>query len=239
MRVGTAFKPGRQYWEPLMIKTASLYKSSIGHKVLVAVAGIFLCAFLIVHLSGNLLLFKNDGGAAFDQYSGAMAKNPVIRAMEIVLGMGFLIHIIFAVQTWIGNRLARPVRYTMNRPGENSELSSRIMFVTGSATFIFLVVHLRSFLVPTRFAAGVEPSMYQLVRGAFASPVYDAFYLIALVLLGYHLRHGFQSAFQTLGITPKRIRLIDAVAVFFWLVIPAGFATMPLYFLWLHLKGVN
>jgi len=60
-----------------------------------------------------------------------------------------------------------------------------------------------------------------------------------MVLLGYHLRHGFQSAFQTLGITPKRIRLIDAVAVFFWLVIPAGFATMPLCFLWLHLKGVN
>ncbi len=222
-----------------MIKTVSLYKSSIGQRILVAVAGIFLCTFLIVHLSGNLLLFKNDGGAAFDQYSRTMSANPVIRAMEIVLGAVFLIHIIFAVQTWIGNRLARPVRYTVNRPGENSELSSRIMFITGSATFIFLVVHLRSFFVPTRFAVGIEPSMYQLVRDAFSNAVYDAFYLIALVLLGYHLRHGFQSAFQTLGITPRRIRLIDAVAGFFWLVIPTGFAAMPLYFLWLHLKGVN
>ncbi len=222
-----------------MIKTVSLYRSSIGQRVLIAVAGTFLCAFLIVHLSGNLLLFKNDGGAAFDQYSRTMSTNPVIRAMEVVLGAAFLIHIIFAVQTWISNRLARPVRYTKNRPGENSELSSRIMFVTGSATFIFLVVHLRSFFVPTRFAAGIEPSMYELVRGAFSSVVYDAFYLVALVFLGYHLRHGFQSAFQTLGITPKRIRLIDAVAVFFWLIIPAGFATMPLYFLWLRLKGVQ
>jgi len=222
-----------------MIKTVSLYKSSIGQRVLVATAGIFLCTFLIVHLSGNLLLFKNDGGAAFDSYSKNMSTLPIIRGLEIILGAVFLIHIIFAVQTWIGNRLARPVRYTMNRPGESSELSSRIMFVTGSAIFIFLVVHLRSFFVPTRFAAGVEPSMYQLVRGAFSNAVYDAFYLIALVLLGYHLRHGFQSAFQTLGITPKRIRLIDAIAVFFWLVVPIGFASMPLYFLWLHLKGVN
>jgi succinate dehydrogenase / fumarate reductase cytochrome b subunit len=81
--------------------------------------------------------------------------------------------------------------------------------------------------------------MYQLVRAAFSNTVYDAFYLVALSLLGYHLRHGFQSAFQTLGITPKRIRLIDAVAVFFWLVIPIGFAAVPIYFLWLHLKGVN
>jgi succinate dehydrogenase / fumarate reductase cytochrome b subunit len=222
-----------------MINTVSLYKSSIGQKVLIAVAGIALCAFLVVHLSGNLLLFKNDGGVAYDLYSRTLSTNPAIRAMEVVLGAVFLIHIIFAVQTWIENRLARPVRYAMNRPGENSELSSRIMFITGSGVFIFLVVHLRTFFVPTRFAAGVEPSMYQLVHDAFSNVIYDVFYLIALVLLGYHLRHGFQSAFQTLGITPKRIRLIDAVSVFFWLVIPAGFATMPLYFFWLHLKGVN
>ncbi len=222
-----------------MIKTVSLYKSSIGQKVLIAVAGMALCAFLIVHLSGNLLLFKNDGGVAYDRYSGTLSTNPAVRGLEVVLGAVFLIHIIFAVQTWIENRLARPVRYAVNRPGENSELSSRIMFITGSGIFVFLVVHLRTFFVPTRFAAGVEPSMYQLVRSAFSNVIYDGFYLIALVLLGYHLRHGFQSAFQTLGITPKRIRLINAVAVFFWLVIPAGFAAMPLYFLWLHLKGVN
>jgi succinate dehydrogenase / fumarate reductase cytochrome b subunit len=222
-----------------MINTVSLYKSSVGQKILIAVAGLFLCTFLIVHLSGNLLLFKDDGGAAFDHYSKIMSTQPAIRALEIVLAAMLLVHIIFAVQTWAGNRLARPVGYTVNRPGENSELSSRTMFVTGSAIFIFLVVHLRSFFVPTRFAAGVEPSMYRLVRTAFSNPVYDAFYLVAMVLLGYHLRHGFQSAFQTLGIAPKRLRLINAVAVFFWLIIPMGFAAMPLYFLWLHLKGVN
>ncbi len=222
-----------------MIKTASLYRASVGQKILIAVAGLFLCTFLIVHLSGNLLLFQDDGGAAFDRYSRTMSTHPAIRTLEIGLAAVFLVHIILAVQTWTGNRMARPVGYTANRPGENSGLSSRTMFVTGSAIFIFLVVHLRSFFVPTRFAAGVEPSMYQLVRTAFSNPVYDAFYLIAMVLLGYHLHHGFQSAFQSLGIAPKRLRLINVVAVFFWLIIPAGFAAMPVYFLWLHLKGVN
>jgi succinate dehydrogenase / fumarate reductase cytochrome b subunit len=191
----------------------------------------------MVHLSGNLLLFRKDGGKAFETYSEFMSTNSVIRSMEIVLFAGFLIHIIFAVTTWIGNRIARPQRYAVNRPSENSTLPSRLAFVTGSIVFIFLVVHLRTFLVPVRFAAGVKPSMYELVVTAFANPTYDLFYLISLVLLGYHLRHGFQSAFQTFGLRPGRARLIDLVATIFWLIIPIGFAAMPIYFYWAHLKG--
>jgi succinate dehydrogenase / fumarate reductase cytochrome b subunit len=119
----------------------------------------------------------------------------------------------------------------MNRPGENSALESRLTFVTGSVIFIFLVVHLRSFLVPVRFPSGAKPSMYELVAAAFASPVYDAFYIIALALLAYHLRHGFQAAFQTFGVRPKLRKWIDLLAILFWLIVPIGFATMPLYFL--------
>ncbi len=220
-------------------KKVPLYKSSVGQKLLVGATGLFLCSFLVVHMSGNLLLFRHDGGKAFDTYSEFMSTNSVIRTMEIVLFAGFLIHIIFAVSTWISNRMARPSRYAVNRPSENSSLASRLAFVTGSITFIFLVVHLRSFFVPVRFTSGLKPSMYELVVTAFANPVYDAFYLISLVLLGYHLRHGFQSAFQTFGLRPGRTRLIDLVAIFFWLIIPAAFAAMPIYFYWAHLKGVN
>jgi succinate dehydrogenase / fumarate reductase cytochrome b subunit len=216
-----------------------LYKSSVGQKLLVGVTGLFLCTFLVVHMSGNLLLFKRDGGKAFDAYSEFMSTNTMIRTMEIVLFAGFLIHIILAVSAWISNRMARPHRYEANRASENSKLSSRLAFVTGSVTFIFLVVHLRTFFVPVRFASGLKPSMYELVVSAFANPVYDGFYLVALVLLGYHLKHGFQSAFQTFGLRPGYSKIIDLVAVLFWLVIPIGFATMPLYFYWAHLKGVN
>ncbi len=216
-----------------------IYSSSLGQKLLVGLTGLFLCSFLVVHLSGNLLLFKNDGGKAYDAYSTFMSTNEVIRVLEIVLAAGFAIHIIFGVSTWISNRLARPSRYRVNSPSENSALSSRMSFVTGSVVFIFLVVHLRSFFVPTRFPSGPEPSAYELVRTAFYSPVYDGFYLVALAFLAYHLHHGFQSAFQTLGLRPGRVKLIDWVAAIFWLLIPIGYAVMPLYFLWAHSKGVN
>ncbi len=215
------------------------YKSSVGQKILVALSGLFLCSFLIVHLSGNTLLFKNDGGKSFDTYSEFMATNTLIRTLEIVLAAGFLLHILLGVITWISNRMARPDRYALSRANENSDLSSRVMFIGGSAIFIFLVVHLRSFFVPTRFAGAVKPDMFELVKTAFENPYYDGFYLIALFFLGYHLRHGFQSAFQTLGLRPWNRKLIDWIAVIFWLVIPIGFAVMPLYFYWAHLKGVK
>jgi succinate dehydrogenase / fumarate reductase cytochrome b subunit len=221
-----------------MSKIMNLYNSSVGQKFVVGLTGLFLTTFLIVHLSGNLLLFRNDGGQAFEEYSTFMATNPGIRTLEIVLFAGFLIHIIFSVRTWINNRMARPVRYEVHRPQDNSSLASRITFVTGSIVFIFLVVHLRTFFVPTRFAGGVPPRMYDLVREAFSNPLYSGFYIIAMVLLAYHLKHGFQSAFQTFGLRPGRQRAIDVVAIFFWLIIPAGFASMPAYFLWLHYKGV-
>jgi len=218
-------------------RSVPIYGSSVGQKLLVGVTGLFLCSFLVVHLSGNMLLFKNDAGRAFDTYSEFMSTNIGIRIMEIVLAAGFLIHIILGVSSWISNRLSRPKRYHLIRASENSALSSRTAFITGSIVFIFLVVHLRSFLVPTRFASGREPSMYHLVRTAFSSPLYDGFYLIALAFLGYHLRHGFQSAFQTFGLRPGHVKLIDWVAAAFWLLIPIGYAVMPLYFLWARSKG--
>lgn len=222
-----------------MSTTNRFYNSSVGQKLLVGLTGLFLCTFLVVHLTGNLLLFKNDGGKAFEQYSEFMSTNLGIRLMEIVLAAGFLVHVILGVRVWLHNRRARPVGYVMNRPSENSDLASRVTFITGSIVFIFLVVHLNTFFVPSRFPGQSKTSMLELVKTAFSSPVYDAFYLVALVLLGYHLRHGFQSAFQTFGLRPRWRRPIDLVAILFWLIIPAGFATMPLYFLWIHLTGVK
>ena len=216
-----------------------LIKIGIGKKLLVALTGLFLCSFLIVHLSGNMLLFKNDGGKAFEAYSEFMSTNPVIRTMEIVLFAGFLTHIIWAVSIWITNRMARPQSYAMNQPSANSTLASRTSFLTGSIVFIFLVVHLKSFWVPARFPSGAKPSMYEVVVTAFRNPAYDLLYLIALVLLGYHLNHGFQSAFQTFGLNPGRNKWINRVAIFFWLIIPIGFAAMPVFFYWSHLKGVR
>src|SRR5438128_10112679 len=134
-----------------MDKPASLYQSSVGQKVLVALTGLFLCTFLVVHLSGNLLLFKQDGGRAFDGYSEFMSTNLGIRFIEVVLAAGFLGPILLGICVWMYNRRCRPESYVMSRPSQNSSLAARVMFVTRSVVFAFLVAPPRPFLLRSGF----------------------------------------------------------------------------------------
>jgi succinate dehydrogenase / fumarate reductase cytochrome b subunit len=221
-----------------MKRIAAFYSSSVGQKLLVGLSGLFLCSFLIVHLYINLFLLKQDSGQTFDVYSEFMATYPLIRPLEIALFAGFLLHILLAAWTWLVNRRVRPSRYAVNGASDNSALSSRIMIVSGSFVLLFLIIHVNSFFVGSRFLH-TDRTVYDIVRDAFINPWYVAFYLVALVFLGYHLRHGFQSALQTFGIrSGKYRRLIDLVAVVFWLLIPLAFAAIPLYFLWAYSRGV-
>jgi succinate dehydrogenase / fumarate reductase cytochrome b subunit len=215
-----------------MSSVLSLYKSSVGKKFVVGLTGLFLCSFLLVHLAGNLLLFKQDGGAAFNSYAEFMSTNEIIRAMEIVLFAGFIIHIITSSIVWAKNRAARPKDYKVQRKNENSKLSSRVSFLTGSVIYIFLMVHLESFWYQWRYHPDLNPSIYNLVKTSFSSAAYCGFYIFAMILLGLHLKHGFQSAFQTFGIKGKRYEsIINAVGVFFWLIVPIAFSFMPIHFL--------
>jgi succinate dehydrogenase / fumarate reductase, cytochrome b subunit len=213
-----------------MAKTVFFYGSSIGQKIVSALTGFFLCAFLVVHLAGNLLLFKNDGGQSFNEYAAGNASNLLMRSLEIFLFAGFAIHIFWGVRIWIMNRRARPKNYVEYHPSVNSSLFSRVMLISGSLVLLFLVVHLKGFWVPMRFGAH-ELSEYDIVSRAFQNPLYDFFYIFCLVLLSFHLRQGFQSAFQTLGLRPLWLKAIDWAAAIFWLLMPAAFAAMPLYFL--------
>jgi succinate dehydrogenase / fumarate reductase cytochrome b subunit len=208
--------------------------SSVGRKLVMGLSGLFLMSFLVVHLTINLFLFATDHGATFESYSTFMATHPLIRPVEWLLFAGFILHMILGVVLWMANRRARPDRYTVNRASEVSTLSSRVMFWTGLFVLVFLVIHINTFFVQSRFIDHTVP-MFDRVREAFTSTWYVAFYLVALGFLAYHLRHGFQSAFQTFGIRGSKYeKLIDAVAVVFWLLIPIAFAAMPLYFLWIY-----
>jgi succinate dehydrogenase / fumarate reductase cytochrome b subunit len=217
-----------------MGKITSFYTSSVGRKLLVGLTGLFLCSFLVVHLYVNLFLFKQDSGQTYGVYSEFLATYPLIRPLEWILFAGFLLHAFIGGWLWITNRSARPRRYKVNRASDNSTLSSRVAFWTGSFVLVFLVIHINTFFITSRFRDTGE-TLYKIVVEAFKNPVYDAFYVIAMGFLAYHLKHGFQSAFQTFGLRNKKYRLlIDIVAVIFWLLIPIGFAFMPLYFLWVH-----
>ncbi len=217
-----------------MTTLISLLTSSVGRKVLMGLSGFFLCSFLIVHLYINLFLLAQDGGKTFDTYAEFMATYPLIRPLEIVLFLGFLFHAVLGIVLWLMNRRARPVRYKVSRASETSALSSRIMWVTGGVVTAFLIVHVNGFFVQSRFFPDGR-TMYEVVAEAFGNPWIVGFYLVALVFLGYHLKHGFQSAFQTFGLRVGRYeRWIEAIGVVFWLLIPLAFAAMPVYFYLAH-----
>lgn len=222
-----------------MNRIATFTTSSVGRKLVLGLTGFFLLSFLVVHLTINLFLFQQDRGQTFDTYAEFLATYPLIRPLEILLFAGFLLHMALGVWLWFLNRRVRPRKYAINSASDTSTLTSRIMFITGVIVLVFLVIHVNTFFIQSRFVDAAIP-MFDRVWDAFGNPWYVGFYLVALVFLGYHLKHGFQSAFQTYGLYVGRWKtLIDLVAIVFWLLIPLAFAAMPLYFLWAHSTGGN
>ena len=215
------------------------FSSTVGRKIVMSITGLFLCSFLVVHIIGNLQLFNEDGGAAFNIYSRFMGTNPIIRTMEIVLLLGFLFHIYDAIVLTKKNKAARPVNYAVNRPQENSTWSSRNMGLLGTVILVFLIIHLWNFFVPARFG-GLEgvvidnvhyENLYLKVQQSFQIWWYVALYVISMFALAYHLIHGFQSAFQTLGLDHKKYTpFIQAFGYAFSVIVCLGFAAIPLYF---------
>jgi succinate dehydrogenase / fumarate reductase cytochrome b subunit len=204
------------------------FNSSVGKKIVMSLTGLFLAIFLVEHLAGNLLLLKSDGGQAYNDYARFMGGNPIVRILEIGLLSLILLHIVNGIRLWLANRAARGKGYGSYKLDENTTLQARMMKLSAALVLLFLVIHLRKFWVPARFQG--EHDVASLVYYTFQQPFYVLFYLVALTVVGYHLRHGFQSAFQTLGFRTKRYQaLIEFIAVLFWFVVPVGFAIIPVY----------
>jgi succinate dehydrogenase cytochrome b subunit len=207
--------------------------SSMGKKLVMAVTGLFLYLYLIIHLAANLLLLRNDGGAAFNAYAEFMGSgiNIPIRIIEIVLFLAFAYHIINGVRLWFINKSARQIPYKAYTPSANSTFYSRFMIQSGIVVFIFLVIHLIDFFIPFRFGnPGV--TMYESAVMKFSSTWWSIMYLVAMVLLAFHLVHAFQSGFQTLGLRhTKYTPFIKGFGVVLSILICAGFAIIPLYFI--------
>lgn len=210
-------------------------KSSIGKKFMMAVTGSFLLIFLIIHLVGNVTLFF--GPNAFNAYVSTLdVVKPLIRVIELVLLAAFVIHIFNGLKLWLENKRAKGVEYKVNGSSENSSLFSRTMALTGSIVFIFLVTHLGTFFWrfnvhdPMGFASNHQ--YYDIVVYFFGLWWYAVLYVIGMIFLGYHLNHGFQSAFQTFGWNHNRYTpIIKKIGTIYAIIMAAGFASMPLYFL--------
>jgi succinate dehydrogenase / fumarate reductase cytochrome b subunit len=208
-------------------------ESSVGKKLVMALTGLFLYIYLVIHLTANLFLLAPDNGAAFNAYADFMSSNANIpvRIIEIVLFLAFIYHIINGIRLWLNNRSARGQSYKENDPSENSTFFSRFMVQSGVIIFIFLVIHLRTFFIEHKFGHP-EETMYESAVAAFSSTYYSLFYVVAMILLAFHLVHGFQSGFQTLGLRHNKYTgFIKGFGVVFSILLCAGFALIPLYFL--------
>jgi len=222
--------------------------ASIGRKFLMSITGLFLIMFLIVHMSLNLLLIFDDSGELFNIAAHFMATNPIIKIVEPVLALGFIIHIMWSIIITIQNMKARPVKYSKTQQGQNSGWASRNMFILGSMLAIYLGIHLYNFWWKMKFAgdpllgeisvmqAGAPVMMenaYKLVSDLFITSVpYCIIYILGGWLLGLHISHGFWSAFQTIGLNNLiwRKRLYAIAQIIGW-IFTLGFAVIPLYFM--------
>ena len=223
--------------------SVGLFKSSLGRKYLMALSGLFLCTFLIVHCIGNMQLFKDDGGQAFNEYTYFMTHNPLIKIVAYVNYALILLHVINGFILLSANKKARPQAYANVDQSKSSTWSSRNMGILGTLILVFLIVHMRSFWFEMKFGSiplinydGSEiayKDMYKIVVEAFTQAWYVVLYVICMIALAFHLFHGFQSAFQTFGINHHRYTpVIKVIGVgVFAIIIPALFAAMPLFFL--------
>ena len=219
----------------------SFLDSSLGRKYIMALTGLFLCAFLVEHLYGNLLLYKQDAGAAFIEYSHDMVHSILIRIVEVILFVAIVIHVLQALDLTRRNNKARPIKYAVSRVNETSSWFSRNMGITGSIILFFIVVHLYQFFVPYRITDTIggegQPNVAMAVKVAFENPYYSLLYLISTIILGFHLNHGFQSAFQSLGINNQKYApILKNMGTGFAIIIVLGFGSFPILF-YFHLAG--
>jgi succinate dehydrogenase / fumarate reductase cytochrome b subunit len=215
---------------------SNFFTSSIGKKLMMALAGLFLVVFLLVHLGINLTLILFEDPRIFNIAAHFMATNLVIKIVEVVLFGAIILHILYGIILQILNWLARPLRYRIANYAQTS-FFSKFMIHTALIILAFLVIHLVDFYFKAKFGHVGEVvyngkhyhDLGTLVIEKFRIGGFVIFYIASFLFLGFHLLHGFQSAFQTLGMNHKVYTpLVKTLGVLYTLIVVAGFTTIPL-----------
>lgn len=257
-----------------MSKSKPILSSTLGKKLIMSLTGLFLCTFLVVHLIGNLQLFQNDGGYAFNSYAYFMTHFAPIKIVSYLLYASIIIHAVYALILTRKNKAARPIGYNRSAGNANSKWNSRNMGILGTILLVFIVTHMQNFWwkyhndqvpyveytkdlntqkVTIREISSAEftdymvtnidgievikaKDLYKQVSFAFENFGLVLLYVIAMAALAFHLIHGFQSAFQTIGFTHRRyIGIVKFLGIWvFGVIIPIAFAAIPLYIYFLR-----
>ena len=211
--------------------------SSIGKKIVMAVTGLSLMLFLTVHFINNMFLFFGKEG--FDFLVGSLdAVKPLVRVAESALLLLFGFHVFNGIRLWWENRKASPEKYAINAAKENSTFYSRTMPWTGGILLVFLIGHLSTIWVKFNFGMEGTHHYYDAVATMFQDLPTAIFYVIVMLVLGFHLNHGFQSAFQTFGWHHKKYTpLVEFIGTAYAVIFAVGFAAIPIYFFILSMGG--
>lgn len=263
-----------------MSESKQTLNSSLGKKLIMALTGLFLCTFLIVHLAGNLQLFQNDNGYAFNIYANFLTHFPPIEVIAYLLYASILVHALYAIILTTKNRKSRPVKYAVSTRSPTS-WSSQNMGLLGSILFLFIVIHMGDFWYKYKFTHSVtfkeyktnlgtgeravtnyspeKPDFehsqsydgnYEIIRvkdlhskvaESFSQLWYVVIYVIAMGALAFHMLHGFQSAFKTLGWVHRKYNgIVYFIGTwFFGVIIPLGFAAMPVVYYIMSLSSAK
>lgn len=217
-----------------------LITSSIARKFVMSLTGLFLIGFLVAHLLGNLSLLNCDGGEAFNEYAHFMKHSTLMVIGEVVMFLGFIMHIVMGIQLIFKNKAARPIAYAK----ENAEVKSpfsKYMSHLGILLMVLLLWHLFDFFSYKYFAGlrggiemvtigGVEMAdMATIVYAKLSELPHIIMYTVFMILISFHLHHGFQSAFQSMGLNHKKYTpIIKMAGTAYAILIPLGFALIPI-----------
>jgi succinate dehydrogenase / fumarate reductase cytochrome b subunit len=216
----------------------SFLSSTVGSKLLVAVTGLSLVGFLVMHLIGNLLLYL--GPDTFNHYSHKLISNPLVYPAEAGLVAIFVLHAWNTIRLTLASHHARPDAYAVKkRAGHTSRktLASSTMIWSGLFLLVFIPIHIKTFKYGAYYEAA-EPGVRDLSRlvvEIFSRPGWVAFYVVGMIVVGLHLWHGAASTLQTLGAdTPRVTPVIRRVGLALAIILAVGFISIPL---WIFLAG--
>tara|TARA_B100000214_G_scaffold81119_1_gene54965 strand:+ start:1110 stop:1781 length:672 start_codon:yes stop_codon:yes gene_type:complete len=215
----------------------SYFNSTIFRKTLAGLSGFFLVLFLLGHLLGNLQLFipGEDGQKQFNEYALFMTTNPAVKILSALTYSSIILHTVLTLFLAFQSSNARDIKYLQSSGNANSTWGSKNMAVLGTLILVFIVIHMKSFWYEMHFGViGLDPwgnkDLHSVTVTAFNELWYVLFYVLSMVVLAVHLKHGVESVFQTLGIKTRRyVSLIHKAAYGFALIVPAAFASIPIY----------
>jgi succinate dehydrogenase / fumarate reductase, cytochrome b subunit len=231
------------------MKWSYFFTSAVGRKIVMALSGLFLISFLLVHVGLNSCIFYDlntpftdptDNGSMFNRAAHFMGNSLVIRIIEIGLFAGFLLHIIQGYAVEIKNRKMRSKGYKVALGNRGSTWMSRSMAILGTLIFLYLIMHVSQFWVPSRITHTLEPVTYHdgavethnlflKMYDTFQSPLIVIFYLIGVFALAFHLFHGFHSAFRSMGVHNKKyLAMLKTLGYGFTIIVCVLFALMPI-----------